>query len=1126
MPRSFVRLGSFIFPTMAAFLLVCGFATGTRADDSDDLGLKVPQGFTITRFADDALAHDIYSMTTDTAGRIVVSGPGYIKILIDTDGDGKADKAKDFADGPKSGAQGLYFLGRDLLCSGDAGLIRYKDENGDDKADGEPETFLKIKTGGEHHAHAIRRGPDGWWYVIAGNFADVSAGYITEKTSPVKHPAGGVIMRLKPDLSGGEILCDGFRNAYDFDFDAQGDLFAHDSDGESSLSLPWYLPTRLFHVVPGGEHGWITENVKRPDYYLDAAPVVASTGRGSPTGIVCYRHSQFPQQYRGGMFIEDWTFGRVLFVPLKKSGATYIGQPAEFITTKGETGFAPTDIDVGIDGSLYVCVGGRGTQGAVYRVTYTGSKTTTPKPAILAIADTSTTEQKLTACLECPQPQSSWARARWVPLARKLGAQAFLSVALDEQQTAPRRVRAIEILTDQFSGLPAGTAAEILATARSPELRGTAAWSLGLKPPQGLSAEVLVPYLTDSDPFVRRRALETVIRLPNDPQPLLPSLAKCLGDEDLRVRQAAARIVPRLKATQFKELGDVARKISWRAALTTALGYVWRTQSQNQTFNAYAVDLGRRVLDGNHPKELKLEAARLIQLAVGDMGGDEKTAAMFESYVPNENLSSHERELDPVLIAIAKIFPTGDRLLDIELARTAALLTPLNEALHNSLLARVAPDSHPTDDIHYLNCCARFGIIPGQEQREQIARALLLIDKKIEARNLPTDSGWNERIGELYTELATRDVDLPGAIIASAEFGRPGHVLFMSRLTEKQLPEAVAKFTKAVKTDKDFPWNNDTVFVIGFGKTPEHYDLIRKQYEKFELRMAILMVLAEKADAQDREKFADGLDFGPIEVVTVCVTALEKLPEAKNGVELAALVKLLRRLGTEKTEFALRERVVKLLERNTGEKFDFVFGNAGYKPQPESIEKWTAWVTKNHPTEAAEKLGSSGADLEALKDRLAKIDFDKGDLEKGRKLFAARGCAQCHVGGSGLGPDLSGATGRFSRDDLFTAIALPNRDVSPRYQTLLVETKAGKTFTGLVVYESKEGVFLRNGSNQTFRIEGRDVESKRTLPTSIMPEGLLKDLKDEDLADLYTYLKTLVARTAELEKTKEETDSE
>ncbi len=1089
------------------------------AGGEEDLGLTVPEGFSVTRFADDSLAHDIFSMTIDSLGRVVVSGPGYIKILVDTNNDGKADRAIDFADGPASGAQGLCFLGRNLLCTGDGGLIHYKDENADDKADGPPEVLLNIKTGGEHHAHAIRRGPDGWWYVIAGNLAEVTKGHVTEKLSPIKTPHGGTIMRLKPDLSGGEIFADCFRNAYDFDFDANGELFTYDSDDNPDYALPWYLPTRLFHVVPGGEHGWISDGNMHPDYLMDSAPVVAATGRGSPSGVACYRHNQFPENYRGGLFVLDWTFGKVMYVPLKKQGATYASQQSvDFITTRGQMGFAPTDIEIGIDGSLYICVGGRGTQGTVYRVTYTGGKTPPASDPLQVVTENATTDMKMAACLGALQPASSWSRARWVPLASKLGAQAFLSVALDEQQSVAARIRAIEILTDLFGGLP-GTAAEILAMVKAPELRARAVWSLGVRHPKGLSPAVLVQYLHDSDAMVRRRALETVARFPGDMKVLLPAISKCTNDDDRMVRLTVARLLPGLKPPYFKIVADASRLLSWRAALTATLGYIWRTQDLSQMYyNSYAVDIGRRILDGKHSPELKLEAVRVLQLGIGDFGGEENATAAFLNYTPAEDLSPQERQLDPLRITVAKIFPTGQRVLDIELARLAAMLTPANDALLGKILSRITPQSYPLDDLHYLIVAARLPVTPNPEQREIIARALLDLERKLPLYDLHKDTNWNARVGEIFAALVGHDAELPSRIIADPSFGRPGHVLYMAKLDEKQLADAVAAYVRAVKADSEYRWNNDVVFVIGYGKTPEHYELVRNQWDKFELRMAILMVLAESPQEQDREKFAIGLDSPPIEIVTTCAAALEKLPAKKNDVELVALVKVLRRLGNDKNELAIRERIVKLLERNTGKKYDYVFGPAGYKPQPESIEKWTEWVTKNCREEAARQIGGNEADLAGLKKRLATVTWENGDIERGRKLFGSRGCSQCHGAASGLGPDLAGATGRFSREDLFVSIALPNRDVSPRYQTTLIETKAGKVFTGMIVYEVPDGLLLRNGVNQTFRLETRDIESRRNLPTSLMPEGLLKDLKPGDLADLYAYLATLSARTAQLDK--------
>ena len=144
-----------LFSTAAVFALVC--IGRLAANDVDQL--KVPRGFVVTQYADDRLAHDIYSMTIDGLGRVVVSGPGYVRILIDANHDGVADSYKQFADGPATGAQGMFFVGRDLFCTGDAGLVRYRDKNGDDRADGPPEVFLRLKTGGEHFVHAVRRGP-------------------------------------------------------------------------------------------------------------------------------------------------------------------------------------------------------------------------------------------------------------------------------------------------------------------------------------------------------------------------------------------------------------------------------------------------------------------------------------------------------------------------------------------------------------------------------------------------------------------------------------------------------------------------------------------------------------------------------------------------------------------------------------------------------------------------------------------------------------------------------------------------------------------------------------------------------------------------------------------------------
>lgn len=90
---------------LAAGVLVCCAAWPAFAEEPPaNLGLEAPPGFEVTLFAGDDLAHDIYSMTLDAQGRVVVAGPNYVKTLHDDDNDGRADRATLYSKLPASGA--------------------------------------------------------------------------------------------------------------------------------------------------------------------------------------------------------------------------------------------------------------------------------------------------------------------------------------------------------------------------------------------------------------------------------------------------------------------------------------------------------------------------------------------------------------------------------------------------------------------------------------------------------------------------------------------------------------------------------------------------------------------------------------------------------------------------------------------------------------------------------------------------------------------------------------------------------------------------------------------------------------------------------------------------------------
>lgn len=1068
--------------------------------------LEVADDFVATLFADDDLCHDVYCMTTDSQGRIVVSGQGYIRILIDEDNNGVAESAKEFVSGPKSGAQGMWFEGSDLYCIGDGGLLRYTDRDGDDKADGPPQNFLELKTGGEHNAHAIRRGPDGWWYLICGNTTGIDKDYATLKSSPIKQPRAGTILRLKPDLSGGEIFVDGFRNAYDFDFSQFGEIFSYDSDGERDISLPWYRPTRVFHSVMASDHGWVSRSWKRPNETFGGAPVVAELGRGSPTGVVCYRHARFPAKYQGAFFVLDWTYGEVDVIFPKREGATWTSSKQTFLKGEGSFGFAPTDVCVGKEGALYVSVGGRGTRGGVYRIT---SKDALELPKSLTPREIVCT---------APQPNSSWSRAIWVPIAKQLGRGELLTIAREGLPNAnsvnfetrrlrdqvPHRIRAIEIVTEFFGGLDEVTLIA-LANDDAPEVRARAAWSWGRveTPP---SLELLKPYLQDSDPLVVRCALESLMLTDlNGVDSLIPELAGAMGHPDRVVRDSAVRISQRLGDISFQRLANEAVTLGWHGGISTALGL----RGIRPGINRYGINLSLRILEEANQIELRREAVLLLQSSLGTPDEESGSDPVFDGYT-----AKHAKDLTNLSAEVTRleaVFPTGHAEIDHELVRAIAMLAPGSEKLFAALVERLSEDSHPVDDIHHLIALARFTNAGSEEQQQRIANALVRIQRKIDARQLPQDRNWEDRVSECVHALTKSNPVLMNHVVGHPDFGRPSHVVFLDELDDEQFGQAIEKFVDAVRTaNGNYQWTPEVVFVFGEAGDPALLEDLRGLASNYALRSAVLMVLSAYGMEEDRDLLFDGLNSVEGDVVLLCAESLASMDLELTNSEQAQLVGLLTKLHHSQVEYQTREIIIKMLQESTGKSFGFVEGAEGYQLQQEVIAKWTAWAEETLPPEArVRSVAFRSETQEEMLERLPAIERLDADLQRGEKLFETKSCLRCHNGRKALGPDLSGVGQRFSNKDLMISIVNPSRDVSPRYQTTLITTLEGKTYSGLVVYESIDGLLLRDAMNRTFRIEAADIELRETLGTSLMPAGLLNQSTDQEIADLLAYLKSL-----------------
>ena len=185
---------------------------------------------------------------------------------------------------------------------------------------------------------------------------------------------GGCIYNVNPDGTNWELVSVGFRNEYDAAYNKAGDLFTFDADMEWDMNTPWYRPTRVCHVTPGSEWGWRNGAGKYPEYYADNLPPTVNVGPGSPTGVCFGYGAKFPAKYQNAFFICDWSYGKLYAVHNTPSGASYKSTLEEFITGSP---LPLTDVIVNsVDGAMYFAIGGRKTQSALYRVTYTGKEST------------------------------------------------------------------------------------------------------------------------------------------------------------------------------------------------------------------------------------------------------------------------------------------------------------------------------------------------------------------------------------------------------------------------------------------------------------------------------------------------------------------------------------------------------------------------------------------------------------------------------------------------------------------------------------------------------------------------------------------------------------------------------
>lgn len=354
---------------------------------------KAPAGFTVNEFAGGLEGPRVVATAPNGDIFVAESESHRVRVLRDTDGDGRADVNELFSkDLRQPFGIAFYPLGPNpqfVYVANTGSVVRFPYKNGDLKASSAPETVVaQISsggrlTGGGHWTRDIVFSKD-------GNTLFVSVGSKSNVDDNEEEARRARIFAYTPEGKNERVYAWGLRNPVGLAIDPQtGALWTsvNERDGLGD-DLP---PDYITRVVENGFYGWPwyylgqhqdpRHEGKRPELAADVlVPDVLIQSHSASLDLTFYDATQFPEDYRHAIFASQhgsWnrskrTGYKVIMVPLEAGAATgaYDDFLTGFVTPEGDVWGRPVGVTVAKDGALLVSDDGSNT---IWRVSYTGA---------------------------------------------------------------------------------------------------------------------------------------------------------------------------------------------------------------------------------------------------------------------------------------------------------------------------------------------------------------------------------------------------------------------------------------------------------------------------------------------------------------------------------------------------------------------------------------------------------------------------------------------------------------------------------------------------------------------------------------------------------------------------------
>ena len=978
-----------------------------------------------------------------------------VRQLVDSDGDGKADRSTVFAngfDGPLDGlGSGVIAQDGKVWYTCIPSLWLLSDNDNDGRA--ENKTALLEGFGVNagfygHDLHGLVWGVDGKLYFSVG---DRGAHVVTKERTTISNPRRGAVYRCNPDGTELERIHQGLRNPQELAIDQYGNLFADDNNCDKGDD------SRLVSIVPGGDSGWNMAYQHIPEPYLTGpwhaeaiwhlshdlqpayvVPPVGKIGAG-PSGFTFSSGTSLPSRYRNHFFYCNFTGnGGIESFAVQAQGAGFtIVDHHDFCKP-----VMASDVDFGYDGKMYL---------SDYPTN--PFDRTTSGGRIYTVFDKARIEQPI------------------VVETRRLFQEGFKHRNAKELVTLlhhdDMRVR----LRAQFALAARGSeAAGDLTTVASGDdnqlARLHAVWGMGQigrSHPEVLSP--VLALLTDNDSEVRAQA------------------ARVLGDAR---HQPSANSLMRL-------LQDASERVRFFAAL--ALGSLQHRD---------AVEPIVAMLRDNNGRDRQLAHAGVVALdLIGDRESVQRYAGDESIAVRMAVLLVQRRWGDPRIAgflddAELKIVTEAARAInDLPLPAGREKLAGLAERYRNASGEDVVPLLRRIVNAN-LQQGGRANVEAVIEIAASDLQPLVIRREAIAALEAWQGSTTRDRVTGFWQPIAARD----GTTVRDAVQQASARLLAKA---PDMLQADVTGLLVTLKVETD-----DRMFanwVVDANRSPDvRMAALRLLHSReFEELPKIIDVLLTSDNANLRAEARNLLAGRDEERASALISQLLDDQFADMSEKQRAFATLAR-MKSPSAGQSLDEWAVRLRE-----------GNVPPSLQLDLIDALTASPTESRQA-AMNEFRASGDLSDPLAAFQVTLEGGNAEHGRELFVsHAVAQCIRCHtVNGRGgmAGPDLSAVAHpdrNVDRRYLLESMVLPNARIAKGFGTVTLVLDTGKLVAGTIKDEDATSLTLVTPSNETMRI-ARNTIDEQSATTSAMP-AMTRALTLLEIRDLTEYLSTLTTRS-------------